>query len=301
MRAPALPTFIAAKVSLLIPCYEAHAFVGQAIQSALDQSYANIEIIVSPDDGQSYEQLLTTFNTPKLRVLPAGNFVRTGAGAARNRAIDAATGDFFAMLDADDLISPNYIAELLKIANEDGAAVAPTRYLDWENREVIRAPKLPDQSINLDSFSKVLASIHPLIHRSLEIGYCDGFAQDVIHDGWVFATLGEVQVVHSSSYDIRQRDGSACNGANAEAQIQQAYELRIRQILHTQTALQMQTLSVADRTSFAKLFEFRAYVSRAFAASSELSYNAWLANKEDHLWQEFSINTSENVMTLDRD
>jgi glycosyltransferase involved in cell wall biosynthesis len=300
MRSSALPSTASAKVSLLLPCYDAHAFVEQAIRSALNQSHDNLEIIVSPDDGQSYDGLLSQFNTHKLKVLPSSSHVRTGAGAARNRAIDAATGDFFAMLDADDVISPHYISDLLQLAGEHGAAVAPSRYIDWNQNSIVREPFIPNDTINLENFSKTLASIHPLIHRSMEIGYCDGFAQDVIHDGWVFAALGSVPIARSSSYDIRLRQGSTCNGAQTEAKIQSAYAQRVEQITHKPTSLHMQSLSRDDRHRFAQLFRFRAYVSQAFAASGANSYNAWLSNQEQMLWEKFSNNGAENAIYIDQ-
>lgn len=276
------------RVSLLIPCYNAAEFVDDAIQSALEQTYPHVEIVVAPDDGHTYEQLRKRFSSPQLRILPPGPLKGTGAGAARNRAIDAASGDFFAMLDADDLIPPNYISALMAIAIEEGAALAPIRYLQWDRLKVVRTPPIHNSSLSLSGYSQLLASIHPLIHRSFENGYDNGFAEDVVHDGLVIAAFGTMSIVNTISYDNRIRVGSACgNGSEAELAIQKSYRYRINQILLHPTELGLQRLSRHDRIDFANLFRFREWVSSKFSSVGTDSYNEWVAGKEAQLWDDF--------------
>lgn len=87
-------------VSILVACYNAEGFVRRAIESALAQTYPRLEIIVAPDDGKRYDALRQWCNSPRVRVLTPEREVRTGAAAARNRAIDAAEGDFLLSLAA---------------------------------------------------------------------------------------------------------------------------------------------------------------------------------------------------------
>lgn len=277
------------RVTLLIPCFDAGAYVDDAIRCALEQTYGHIEIIVAPDDGDTYQHLRDTFKSPQLRIIPPGNTPKTGAGATRNRAIDASSGEYFTMLDSDDLIPKNYIEELMRVAIVEGAALAPTRYLAWDRLELIRVPPVHNQLLSLSGFSQLLSSIHPLVHRSLEVGYYDGFAQDVIHDGTIIAKLGTISVVNSVSYELRLRSGSACNNGNdAELQIQKSYAERIEQILTRPTEIGMQFLSYQDRQDFANLFRFRAMASMEFSKSGAASYNEWVAGNEAALWDRFT-------------
>lgn len=276
------------RVTLLIPAYQAGAFAHQAVACALGQTYPEIEVIVSPDDGDAYRHLRERFESPRLRILAPGAFERSGAGAARNRAIDASTGDFFTMLDADDLIPLDYVERLMRIALVDGAAVAPLHYVDWHARHTLRVPPLPGDRITLDDFARTLGSMHPLIHRSLECGYRAGFAEDVLHDGEIVARLGAVRVVAEAPYRARVRYGSECHRSpGTEQRIHATYSQYAQDIEHHPTRLGLHSLSRAGRASFAALFRFRAMVSAAFARSAAPEYNAWVAGHEAMLHEQF--------------
>jgi len=276
------------RVSLLIPCYQSEGYVADAIRAALAQTYGHIEIIVAPDDGTTYQHLRATFKSPQIRIIQPGATAGTGAGATRNRALDASSGDYFAMLDSDDLIPKNYVEDLMKVAITDGAAIAPTRYIEWDSRRVIRTPPIHNRLLSLSGYGQLLASVHPLIHRSLEPGYVAGFAEDVVHDGTIIAKLGTVRVVRSASYELRIREGSACSsGPEEEARITAAYAERIRQILRQPTSIGVHGLSPLERNDFAELFRFRAMVSQEYAKSGAPGYNEWVAGCEASLWDDF--------------
>ncbi len=90
-------------VSIIIPCYNAANFVGEAIESALQQTYAHKEVIVV-DDGStdSSVDVLQSFGD-RIRWESGSN---RGACAARNRGIELAKGTFIQFLDADDCLKP---------------------------------------------------------------------------------------------------------------------------------------------------------------------------------------------------
>lgn len=98
------------KVSIVIPCYNAGFYLAGTVQSALDQTLQEIEIVIV-DDGSSDSatlRLLVESNWPRTRILHQTN---AGPAAARNRAIEAASGDYILPLDADDLLEPTYAAK----------------------------------------------------------------------------------------------------------------------------------------------------------------------------------------------
>lgn len=98
------------RVSIVIPCRNAGAFLGEAVRSALEQTRDDLEILVVDDGSTDAETLrvLKESSWPRTRV-----FRQEGAGpaAARNRAIAEATGEYVLPLDADDLIEPMYVAK----------------------------------------------------------------------------------------------------------------------------------------------------------------------------------------------
>lgn len=96
-----------AKVSIIIPCFNAGAALGEAVQSALAQTLRDSEIVIVDDGSTDAETLalLGTLPGPHTRVLRQDH---AGPAAARNRGIDAATGEYILPLDADDTIEPEY-------------------------------------------------------------------------------------------------------------------------------------------------------------------------------------------------
>jgi glycosyltransferase involved in cell wall biosynthesis len=102
-------------VSILIPAYNAEAVIADTLRSALAQTWQRTEIIVV-DDGSKDRTVSVArqFERDGVRVVTQKN---QGAAAARNTAYSLSTGDYIQWLDADDLISPNKIADQMQPAN----------------------------------------------------------------------------------------------------------------------------------------------------------------------------------------
>ena len=100
-------------VSVVMPAYNAERFIDEALESVLNQSHQQLEVIVV-DDGST--------DGTAARVQAYGDPVRylqqvnAGVGAARNSGLEAATGDYIAFLDADDLWRPEKLDVQLEIA-----------------------------------------------------------------------------------------------------------------------------------------------------------------------------------------
>jgi glycosyltransferase involved in cell wall biosynthesis len=108
--------------SVVIPAFQADAFVDCAIRSALDQTLAGIEVIVVDDcstDGTW--DVLMDWARRDPRVVALRQPVRGGPAAARNAAIAQARGRWIALLDADDLYVPGRLAHLVAVAEASGA------------------------------------------------------------------------------------------------------------------------------------------------------------------------------------
>ena len=132
------------RVSVIIPCLDAVAFVGEAIDAALAQTHGDVEIIVV-DDGSTDGSLDV--------VAAYGDRVRHerlahgGAPRARNHGLRLATGDAAVFLDADDVIAPDVIArslEMLKTTRGRSLVAAPWSYLvNRDGRWVPRRHDVP--------------------------------------------------------------------------------------------------------------------------------------------------------------
>lgn len=108
-------------VSVLIPAFNSARWIVESLESVLSQEGVNVEVIVA-DNGSGD-------GTPEVVRQAFGNRVRVvhepvrGAGAARNRLLDEAKGDFIQFLDADDLLEPAKIRRQLDILQASGADV----------------------------------------------------------------------------------------------------------------------------------------------------------------------------------
>ncbi len=125
-------------VSILIPCFNAERFVGDAIRSALEQTYDRVEVIVI-DDG-STDGSLDTIRSFGGRVRWEAGPNR-GACAARNRGLELATGELVQFLDADDLLHPEklelQVREFCRVFGQD--ADGATRQVGQETADSDRS------------------------------------------------------------------------------------------------------------------------------------------------------------------
>lgn len=111
------------QVSILIPCYNAERWIAQTLDSALNQSWANKEIIVVDDESTDGSlKVLKGYASRGVKVISQKN---RGASAARNRALSEAQGDFIQFLDADDLLDQNKIeVQMKRLLSEPPECVA---------------------------------------------------------------------------------------------------------------------------------------------------------------------------------
>src|SRR5689334_24122006 len=109
-------------VSVIIPAYNAAAFIGETLDSVFAQTFADFEVIVVNDgspDTEALERELARY-PEKLRYIKQEN---QGAAAARNTGIKAARGEFVAFLDADDTWLPVFLEKQLELLERTPADV----------------------------------------------------------------------------------------------------------------------------------------------------------------------------------
>lgn len=129
-------------VSIIIPCFNHGAFVTECVDSVLNQTYQNIEIIIV-NDGSTDEDtinVLCKIQQPLIQIIHQEN---TGPGIARNNAIKIAKGKYFVPLDCDDLIEKNTINDCVKILEEKnrvGVVYGNCRYYGNEKKMLKQEP-----------------------------------------------------------------------------------------------------------------------------------------------------------------
>jgi GT2 family glycosyltransferase len=94
---------LAARVSVIIPCYNQANYLGEAIRSVLDQAYTNFQIIVV-DDGSTDNTSEVVAGYSDVRCIRQAN---QGLAAARNAGLHGSQGNYVVFLDADDRLLPH--------------------------------------------------------------------------------------------------------------------------------------------------------------------------------------------------
>ncbi|HAT39155.1 glycosyltransferase family 2 protein [Polynucleobacter necessarius] len=100
-------------ISVLMPAYNSELYIAEAINSILQQSYQNIELLIF-DDGSTDKtrQIIESFGDPRIvKILSDQNY---GVIKARNEMIDRAGGQYIALMDADDIADPTRLAKQLR-------------------------------------------------------------------------------------------------------------------------------------------------------------------------------------------
>jgi GT2 family glycosyltransferase len=113
-------------VSIPVLCHDYGRFLPEALESALAQTYARVEVVLW-DDGSTDDTREVAARYPEVELVSQEN-----AGLVRtcNRAVSAARGEWFCFLSADDRFAPTYVEELLEtVLASEGASFA---YCDAE-------------------------------------------------------------------------------------------------------------------------------------------------------------------------
>ena len=100
-------------VSVIVPAYNAKPYIEQTLDSLLNQSYPNLEIIVVDDgsrDGTALCVEVMARNHPHIRLIRQSN---QGVAAARNRGIEESRGELIGPIDADDIWFPDAVTKLV--------------------------------------------------------------------------------------------------------------------------------------------------------------------------------------------
>jgi len=166
------------KVSIIIPVYNFERFIASTLESAFNQTYENLEIIVVNDGSSDNSAEIVADLQKSHKNLILINQENAGVSAARNRGMQEATGEYFCFSDADDLLTPDYVSYLVGNALQYNAEVSLSTGI-FTNYKVgnVSANDNSEDNIrvigNHDAIIKMLTYWYPIgcycraFHRSL--------------------------------------------------------------------------------------------------------------------------------------
>ena len=123
-------------ISVIVPVYNAAAFLDQCLTSIVGQTYCNLEILVVDDgstDGSAEMCDCWAERDERIQVIHQPN---GGHSAARNAALDVMTGSLVTMVDSDDVLHPGFVATLLDVMSTNEADIAVCDYIPFSESTI---------------------------------------------------------------------------------------------------------------------------------------------------------------------
>lgn len=118
------------KISVIIPIFNAEKYLKRCVNSIIEQSYQNLQIILIDDgseDGSA--SICDDFADKDSRVIVI-HTENNGVSSARNRGLDVAAGDYIGFVDSDDYIDPDMYEVLYQFINHENADICCCGYYD---------------------------------------------------------------------------------------------------------------------------------------------------------------------------
>lgn len=131
-------------ISIIVPIYKVELYLRQCLDSIVNQTYTNLEVILV-DDGSpdGCPQICDEFAAKDKRFVVIHK-KNGGLSDARNAGLDICKGDFIYFLDSDDIIPSQCISTLLKIIIQEKAEIVSSSYKEFSDKEPNLV--LPNQS-----------------------------------------------------------------------------------------------------------------------------------------------------------
>lgn len=131
------------KVSIIIPVYNVENELAECIESVLNQTYKNIEVILVNDGSTDNSfQIVTEYANMDSRILVI-NQKNQGPAAARNNGLKASNGDYITFVDSDDWIESCFIEKMMKLIHETNADLVECGYKEIKDKDDINFKSYP--------------------------------------------------------------------------------------------------------------------------------------------------------------
>lgn len=217
------------KVTLIIPIFNVEKYVAEAIESAINQTYENIEIILVDDgstdnSGKICDSYLEKDN--RIKVIHKNN---GGLSDARNAGLNSMTGEFVMFLDGDDFLEKDAIEKMKQAIVEKNADYVIGNYINateegekWEN-PIFNYEKYKPFKLSINdyknSFFIMNSSVCNKIFRKtfidgLNLRFMVGLpAEDAIFTTYCFIKSSNVYYIPNLVFNYRQRKGGSISSS----------------------------------------------------------------------------------------
>lgn len=174
-------------ISVVIPTYNCEHFIEETLESVINQTYRNLEIILVDDKSKDSTALkIENFLHKDHRIKLLKNEKNSGVSISRNRGIQEASGIYIALLDGDDLWVTDKIEQQLKLAQETKADIIYSSYslIDEKGKDLGREFRVPRKTSLEDMLKKSVISCSTAMIKT-DILKETLFSTDYYHEDYV--------------------------------------------------------------------------------------------------------------------
>ena len=125
-------------VSIIIPVYNVELLIKDCLESVLNQTYKNIEIILIDDGSKDKSGLICDEYAKKDDRIIVIHKNNEGVSVARNIGIDKSKGDYICFIDSDDYISKYMVEHMLKKIEEEDSDIVVCNFVEEKNNKIIK-------------------------------------------------------------------------------------------------------------------------------------------------------------------
>lgn len=146
-------------VSVIVPVYKTEQYLKRCLDSLINQTYNNLEIILiddgTPDNaGKICDEY--ALKDSRIKVIHQKN---SGQSVARNNAIEMATGDYYCFVDSDDYVAPDLIERLYQLIKEYNSDIAVVDYSCFTGNHV-SGDNAGQKETNVYTNTEMIKNIH---------------------------------------------------------------------------------------------------------------------------------------------
>ena len=214
------------KITVIIPFYNVEKYLGECLESVINQTYSNLEIICvndcSPDNSI---EIVEKYIQKDTRIQIIKHETNKGLGAARNTGIKNTTGKYIYFIDSDDFIDLNYIEELYNSIKSNRCDVACNNNILKYYEGASNKNNFIRNNIEISLRNKKIKITNEII-RKLQVSACCKlynteiikkysiyFTEGVKYEDYAFfykyfSSINSITVINTSNYYYRQRENS---------------------------------------------------------------------------------------------
>ncbi len=220
-------------VSVIIPAYNVEKYIREALDSVVNQTYTDLDIIIVDDGSTDHSGAICdeyAKNDSRIRVIHQENH---GLGLARNAGLDIMKGQYVVFLDPDDAYRLSYIDEMLQAIEKQNADIVMCKYLVCKTDGTLSnfRSSIIMPSVKSGTFNRVEA-LRAFLDGRISFSACDKiyrstlwknirfiktrYAEDQDANLRVIARCSKLFIIDRDLYLYRTRPGSIMNSSSPQ-------------------------------------------------------------------------------------